>query len=245
MKKVSEVLKGVYDFSYVKKCIHCGKKVKEYKTYYSDDKKVKLIRPIFNCDCIEKAQQEKVEKEKKNIILDLMRDSNLNKYFLNKNYTIANKGLKEYYDNMLWIKIGISLLIYGKWGRCKTGDIHLIAEKAIREFQYSILYFNTSEFPKKYMENKSILKKAERCDLLILDNFAKEESEKFGGIIFDLLDNRIHKYKKSNALIINFEDDSNVTKIYQAPMSSRLLGFKHIKIEGRDRREDIIYGENQ
>jgi len=242
LKKASEILKGVYDFSYVKYCPHCRKKVKGYKTYISDNQKVKLIRPIFNCDCIERLEQEKVEKEKKRNILELMENSHIDKEFKENDFPFYHEKLKSFYDDLGWIKLGGQLLIYGSPGNHKTGHVTTIMKKAIKEKQLSCAYYRASELPKLAINYSHVKKDCLQCDLLVLDNFAKEESEKFGGIIFDILDRRIHN-KKACILILNFEDDSRIEKIYQKPMASRINAFKQIPMTGRDKREDMIYGE--
>jgi len=228
--------KVIYIKNNSKACPICKKKIKGFKEFES--KEIKLRIPVWNCTCFEDRRNLKKAAEYKKRIDYLFKYSNIDKEFLENDFKVHRPELIEFFQDFAWIKEGKQLLIYGDPGNHKTGQVTAIMKQAIREKMYKCLYFRATDLIHKWKEEKNIL----NCDLLVVDNFAKESEENRRGMMFDILDKRIHN-RLSNILIVNSELE-RIRQIYGNPMISRLSGFIQIEIDGEDKRQekDFRYG---
>lgn len=233
MKRLSEYSTSI-SAQHIKKCPFCEKKVKGHKKHTSKNGKFSIEVPVWNCLCYyEKLQKRELKKFEKQVNV-LFKQSNIDEHFLTIDFPFSCKELEDLNNDLGWIKKGKQFFVYGDAGNYKTTQVVKIAKNAICREKTSVLYYRASELPNLIVEDKKILYRLERCDLLILDNFGKEKAERFAGKNFDLLDKRIHNYK-SNILICN-NPRSQVESIYSAPMISRLNMFEKIEIDGEDKR---------
>lgn len=231
----------------IKVCPVCKKPIKGYKKHTSLDKKISISVPVFACNCKQKIIDDREVGEKQQRIDLLIQNCNIDAEFLNNDFKVYHSKLIRYYEDLMWVKLGWQLLLYEDPGNHKTGQATAIAKKAMYERQWSCLYYRADELPQLCKKDSTYEYKASHCKILILDNFAKEASEKLGGFNFRILDKRIHNHR-SSILILNFKDDSRVIEVYGPAMASRLKAFKQIPVlaekSGQDQREKIKYGRN-
>ena len=239
-KTPGQILSKNISFRHVVKCPQCNKKVKGYRKVYAEDRSMFIELPVFNCVCIDNDRLERAEEKQRERTVKLYRASNIDNEFLENDFPIYHPKILEHFKCLEWLESGRQFLIYGDPGNHKTGHVTALAKRAMKA-GYSVYYCRASELPTYARESVSNMRRVLGVDLLILDNFAKEEAEKFGGINFDILDKRIHRYK-TNILIVNAEL-SNIGKIYKDPMVSRLSGFIQFAMDGGiDHRKKLKYG---
>ena len=103
-----------------------------------------------------------------------------------------------------------------------------------------VMYYDSSDIPGIGMNDKKLFESIKRTDVLILDNFGKDKIERAGGIIFRLIDYRIHNYLP-NIFITNY-DKIDHNELFSPEFVSRLNGFDKIPIDSdRDKREGVNY----
>ena len=219
----------------IQKCSKCGRPVKGRKEIKAEN--LTVVLPVWDCQCSEIMQREHIQDHADNRMKRLLGQSNIDAEFLENDFPVYRLEIAPYYDDLEWIKAGRQLLVFGDPGNHKTGHVTAIAKRAM-ENAFSVVYFRATEVP--YQKNYKLM---DEVDLLIIDNFGKDAFENSRGSLFDILDKRIHNYR-STILILN-SNPEEVSKIYHAPMMSRLNGFIRIPMDGPDKRKKLTYGRTE
>lgn len=165
------------------------------------------------------------EKRKEEKILN----SRIDRYFIDNQFKVEHEKLIKYYENLDWIKKGISIYLFGNHGTHKTSQITTIMLKAL-DNNYKVRYYRSSEivYQKDY-------EKIKECDILCLDNFgASAQFEQSRGALFDLLDYRIHNYKST--IIITNENNTNK---FDPALVDRFKMYHIINCDGKSDRKKM------
>ena len=214
----------------IEACPKCGKRIKDIAGFSN------MIYPVWACDCkVNPADyaepKPKQEIDPQELIRENYKNCRIDKFFFVNDFKVFSKELIEYYNNSKWIREGKQLCIIGNPGTCKTGQVTCICKKAIDD-RYSVLYYRATEIP--YQRD---YEKIRKVDLLVLDNFARNNFENSRGALFDLLDYRIHNYL-SNILITNVGKD-DIQKVFDPALYDRLKLFVKIYILGKTQRKEL------
>ena len=225
-----ELLEGME----MEKCKYCGKEyVKNESSYLKNLSKVfrKNLEYLPACDCLEKQKERELkELERKRIKESIEKKmqkckdiSVVDKKFLNSRFENADMNCdhmqlgKKYVENFLKKDKQIGLLFYEGVGTGKTFATACIANY-LMERGKTVLVMNLGLYFNKLTEwgdtEKIVLKQAEDCDLLIIDDFGaekgldKSQTGWRGEKIYNLIDAR---YRSEKPLIIstnlNFSED--------------------------------------
>jgi len=262
----------------VKKCEHCGKEYIENPSIHEAlpeyiKEKIKLIP---SCDCLEKLREKELEVlEKKRLQECIM--NRVKKYtdisvidskFLKSKFENADMSekhmvlVKRYADNFLIKDKPVGMLLYGDVGIGKTFATACIANYLMEKGK-TVLVMNLALYLGKLRREwdeaeQDILKQAETCDLLVIDDFGAEKgldgnqtgwrAEK----IYNLIDAR---YRAEKPLIIstnlNFDKDEKkceITEKFSSQGKNRIrdriidMCFP-VKVEGSSKRGKVM-GEN-
>lgn len=191
--------------------------------------------PQYNCDCHDEIVGKRIKKKNHSKIKYLYEHCKIDKLFIESEFKVHDKILFPYMD-INYLVNGVLLIIFGNPGNHKTGQVVAICKMAMDQLK-TVLYFRTSRVPGLTFIHRDYYEKMIRCDILVLDNFGKENVEKSGGVVFDIIDYRVHN-KKTTILITNVNPE-DVSEIFDSPLISRLLMFTKIKIDGEDKRKEL------
>ena len=244
------------------KCQFCGK---DYKK--NEDKNLDLLPEIIrknieyipSCNCFEELKEKEMEELEKKRLQEYTRNR-VNKFkdisvvdsrFLKSTFKTADMSSKHmqlgkrYAENFLKKDKQIGLLFYGGVGTGKTFSTACIANYLMEKGK-TVLVMNLGLYLNKLTTGwgeaeKAILEQAERCDLLVIDDFGAEkgldenQTGWRGEKIYNLIDAR---YRSEKPLIIstnlnfnNNESQCEITKKFS------IQGYNRI----RDRIVDMCF----
>ena len=213
----------------IKKCEYCKKKFIPRTAKIKD---LTLSFMVSQCNCKE------VEEKKEQIQL-LYKDSLIDEYFLINDFPVVDKIMIPLKNNIEWVQKGKQIIVFGNPGNYKTGQVTDVCKMLMQNF-IKVKYYDSSDIPGIGMNDKKQFELIKRTNVLILDNFGKDKIERAGGIIFRLIDFRIHNYL-STILITNY-DKLDYNELFSPEFVSRLNGFDKIPIDSeKDKRENIKY----
>jgi DNA replication protein DnaC len=214
------------------KCDYCNKEIEYKEMEIVKGTTIKI--PRHSCKEREKYIANRDFEKKKERVEKLLEYSHIDKYWVENNFKVYSEQLKDLCRSLEWVSKGKQILIYGKPGNHKTGQVTAIAKYLIQN-DYKVLYFRATELPFKFDEFQYMKK----CSVLVIDNFGLESNEGARGTMFDILDYRVHNYKST--IIIANGDSEEADTIFKSPLMSRLKCFDKIMLDGKDKRINIKF----